>query len=1049
MATSPNRRDVTLGIGVETTGEPKLTDLAAAVRDVGAAGKDAAVGAEALGRELEALARVTAEKRSAESAARADVLATRKALDDQRTALERLRAESDKATRGTAEFADRERALKLAVIDGRQALRDKQAALTAAADASRTAAVAEATFEQQIKRTAAATREQASSSVAASKAVTDLRGSLDTLRNVALAATGGTLIGSLARDLGETADSVANLRARLQLVVGDGPVLEAAYQGVLDVAQRTGAALETTGTLFARIVQSGKEFGLTQRDALALTEAINEAVAVSGTSAQASDAALTQLIQGLQSGVLRGEEFNSIMEQAPRLARALADGLAVTTGELRKMAAAGALTTDVVIGALQGQAETLRREYETLPPTIGRALQSLSTAWSDFVGDVDRATSTSTTAAAAIKALADNLDTVAGVLFGLGKAAAAYQALKFAGTLLEAATAARAVTVATTAATAATVANTAATVANAAAQGASVAAAGRLAGILSMIKGFTFLAVVTNLKEIGTAIGENIAKWRGADKALLDLERTQRADEAASRANAAAKAALAQATQQATDRALGLTKESKALITEFDGVITKGESVADALTKIGKALDLSDVRGIAIAGTALDALAVRGKITADQLRETLGGALKGIDLGVFEAQARAAFDGTEQGARRLAAALDALAGESLRRVGTSARELETGFSAAARSAINDVDALAAALAALGDSTEDTGRALATGLDKATAAASTERAVRAVIERIQELGRTGQLAGDLLTASLEKARAKLDELRPGVNSLSEALRAFGLKTREELQGTAEKLGAAYRVLANDVTISLADKAAAFAKYAEAAIRANGGIESSEVRLQRQILQNRLEAAGLGDTLTDSMRRAGKATDEATAAQRRLGAAMASVSATAGRIGTGGVQPGDVRDENGRTAAELERLREQGGPVDASYNFQIRDRLAKGDSFTAEDIPTLQNALRAMQENINASVRGTGGFYDTATRRDDNMWLVLFQRALEKAQGAALLPRPGVPPPAPSGATGGAQGLAVNVFIGNQRRTVNVASQSDADALIKALEEAAGT
>lgn len=964
--------------------------------------------------------------------------------------LQKLRDQADRAqqafTKNTEALNQARGALDRYGISA-QDLGSAQERLTAAVRATAAEGRGLVTQYQQTATAAQASgKVQAAAHTGVSEAVKGIRTQLNQVQALAGVALGGSFIGQLAGDVARTADEYNNLAARIRLVTGEGESFDTAFQGVLDIATRTGSALESTGNLFTRISQAGKEFNLTQRDALALTETITQAVQVSGSSAASSDAAITQLIQGLGSGVLRGEEFNSVMEQAPRLARALADGLGVTTGELRKMANQGTLTTDVVIKALKGQAETLKREFDSLPPTVGRALQSLSTAWTAYVGEADKGNSASATAAAAIKALAENLGTAADLLFGLGKAAAAYQALKLAGTLMEAVTATRAVAVATTAATAATVANTAANVANAAAQGATVAGASRLAGIFSTLKAFTFVGVVTNLREIGTAIGENIAKWTGADKALKELERSTRADEAARRSNAAATDEQAQATQRAIDQALGLDKASKALVAEFDGLVKGGSSASDALNKVAKSLELGDTQGIATAITALDVLAQQGKITGAQISAALSAAFKGEDLGAFEARARTAFDGSEQGARRLQLVLDAIANESLKRAGTSVQELQTGFSAAASSAMNDVDALSKTLVAMGVTGEESSRLLSTALDKAIQTASTERAVQALIQKIIELGNSGQLAGDNLTNALEKARRKLDDLKPGVDSLSEALRTMGLQTREQLQGTADKLGAAYRVISNSVGVSLQEQVAAFNRYAQAAIAANGGVESSAIKLERKILENKLAAAGLGDTLTESMRRAGRATDEATAAQRRLGVAMEG-NATAGRIGAGGVN--DARDENGRTPDELARLREQGGPVDASYNFQVRDRLARGDSFTAEDIPALQNALRATKENINASVRGTGGFYDTATRRDDNMWLALFQRALEKAQGATLLPQPGAAPPAPSGATGGAQGLAVNVFIGNQRRTVNVASQSDADALIKALEEAAGT
>lgn len=101
---------------------------------------------------------------------------------------------------------------------------------------------------------------------------------------------------------------------------------------------------------------------------------VNQAIQLSGASAESGKAALVQLIQGLQSGVLRGEEFNSAMEQAPRLVQALANGLGVTTSELRKLTEQGGLTPVTLMKALEAQSEKVAAEFSKLPPTVGRAV---------------------------------------------------------------------------------------------------------------------------------------------------------------------------------------------------------------------------------------------------------------------------------------------------------------------------------------------------------------------------------------------------------------------------------------------------------------------------------------------------------------------------------------------------------------------------------------------------------------------------------------------------------------------------------------------------
>lgn len=293
----------------------------------------------------------------------------------------------------------------------------------------------------------------------------------------------------------EIADAYKNLESRIKLVTGEGANFEAAFDGISAVALRTNSNLVSTGDLFAKIAEAGKQMGIGQDEALNLTETINQAVQLSGASAEASSAAITQLIQGLQSGVLRGDEFNSIMEQAPRLSTAFAEGLGVSTGELRKMAEQGVLTSATIIKALKGQSETVAAEFDKLPPTVGRAMTNLSTQFMLYVGATDKAggytnllATYSGKLAGVIDGLASNLAAVATVMIHVGEAMGAMKLLTMAQSWLaiNAATAASSAalasnTVSTEVNTVAKVANNAATLAGATAATAAAAATAKSA----------------------------------------------------------------------------------------------------------------------------------------------------------------------------------------------------------------------------------------------------------------------------------------------------------------------------------------------------------------------------------------------------------------------------------------------------------------------------------------------------------------------------------------------------------------------------------------
>ena len=222
----------------------------------------------------------------------------------------------------------------------------------------------------------------------------------------AMAAIG---VGLGIRELAETADAYTNLSARINIATSDGGNFQQAMAGVHQVALITNSSLDATAGLFTKVNDVGKQMGMTQQQSLNLVKTINMAIQTGGGSAAASEAAIVQLTQALQSGVLRGDEFNSIMEQAPGISKALAQSLGVTTGELRAMAGEGQLSAEKVIQALQKQSASIEADYNKFPTTIGNALQRIATSWQIVIGEMDQANGSSAAVADALVTVADNL----------------------------------------------------------------------------------------------------------------------------------------------------------------------------------------------------------------------------------------------------------------------------------------------------------------------------------------------------------------------------------------------------------------------------------------------------------------------------------------------------------------------------------------------------------------------------------------------------------------------------------------------------------------
>lgn len=228
------------------------------------------------------------------------------------------------------------------------------------------------------------------------KAFDEVNNQLNSM-NKQLATAGKALIGVFSvsaltgavRGIANAADSYNLMNARLKLATESQGEFNTAQTELRRIAAATQAPLESLATLYQRISRPLKEAGRSQKDILAVTEAVATSFRVSGASAQEAENGVIQFAQALGSGALRGDEFNSVAEQAPRLMQALADSLGVPVGALKEMAAQGLLTADVVTSALVEQLGVLRTEAESLPETVGGAMTALSDRWNEAIGQAN------------------------------------------------------------------------------------------------------------------------------------------------------------------------------------------------------------------------------------------------------------------------------------------------------------------------------------------------------------------------------------------------------------------------------------------------------------------------------------------------------------------------------------------------------------------------------------------------------------------------------------------------------------------------------------
>lgn len=215
------------------------------------------------------------------------------------------------------------------------------------------------------------------------KAVTNTDRSMSKLSRVAVSLAAALSVEQVA----QYADAWATVSNKLANSVRPGEQLAEVTERVFNITQQSRSSLDATASLYARLERATRQYGTSADDIARLTTIINKGFVVSGATAQEAENAIIQLSQGLASGALRGEEFNSVNEQGNRLIVALADSLGVSTGKMRELAAQGKLTTDVVVNGLLSQGAQIGDEFAKTTTTISQALQVAGNNITKFFGE--------------------------------------------------------------------------------------------------------------------------------------------------------------------------------------------------------------------------------------------------------------------------------------------------------------------------------------------------------------------------------------------------------------------------------------------------------------------------------------------------------------------------------------------------------------------------------------------------------------------------------------------------------------------------------------
>ncbi|WP_050920243.1 tape measure protein, partial [Yersinia enterocolitica] len=206
------------------------------------------------------------------------------------------------------------------------------------------------------------------------------------------------------------------LNNKLVNSIKTGETLADVNQRVFDIAQESRSSLDGIATLYSRMERAMRDAGVSGKELGQITTTISKAMTISGATAAESEGALVQLSQALASGVLRGQEFNSMSEQAPALMKGLSDSLGVSIGQLRAMAAEGKLTTDVLLTAFRDMAPTVEKEFANTMMTMSQSLTVANNNITQFVGSSTAVKSSVSVFNSAVVSLSENLDSMSSII---------------------------------------------------------------------------------------------------------------------------------------------------------------------------------------------------------------------------------------------------------------------------------------------------------------------------------------------------------------------------------------------------------------------------------------------------------------------------------------------------------------------------------------------------------------------------------------------------------------------------------------------------------
>lgn len=686
------------------------------------------------------------------------------------------------------------------------------------------------------------------------------------------ALAGFNTVANVAGDVIKTGAAFETLEVRLSSLLGSSEAAKEAMGQIKQLAITTPFEVSALSDSFVKLTAFGLQPSMEQMRAL------SDTAATLGGGTEVLAGVTLALGQAWAKGKLQGEEILQLAERGVAVWDVLAKATGKNTAELQKMSEAGELGRGTILKLIDALGQVNAGASEKLMATFSGAVSNAKDALAEFydmvakagvlefltgqlqdlLAEFDRMKQSGELQAEA-KRLADSV-----VAFGEGVRTAVEAVNALSGTIklgVEVWVAWRlaGMTLIPVLAGVGRQAAVAAaeTTALAAASNSAAVASGRLATAIRLVKGLTLIGLIEGAVSLGVEFFRAKKEAEESDRAIRKLM-------APVPSNGPQEAIKAVVTETEAAR-FKLTDYQRALL-EMQG---QGKATGDALADMVKKADLSGVRGISDMLNGLRSIEQGAMATGQQIQASIQDRLNKMTAGElrdFGIMAQSAFSRGDISAQQLAATLNGQVDAALKGLGSSLEVSAGGMTAKFIEVSQQIGVVEASYDRLKETGQNASAILKAAFEGGLNTAKSIEDMEGLAVSIRQAGEAGRLSQKEVADFLDTIKAKVDEVKPGVNSLAEAFKVLGMKSPEDLKKTAQSAEEAFNIIKNGSEVTAAgvnNTKEAFKRYAEAAIAANGGVASEMIKAQAWVQGYTVEVDKTGKamlTVADSAKEA---------------------------------------------------------------------------------------------------------------------------------------------------------------------------------------------